>query len=358
MEDSTNDDWETAGEIPHTDLNIKKTSDLKPVTQEKSSSNSDKQTKDDNDKTLLVNFNDVSITEYLRFISRVSGKNFLFDDDDLNFKVTIMSEEPTSIENMLTALMQILRVHGLSMIEDDNNILIHRNPDIKSIGRVVTDDTEGSEKTSELVTRVFRLNTLSTENVVTMIRPMMSELAAIEILANTNHIIVTDLSKNVDLVSQLIKSVDSPASGLTLGQYFVVEGDTQSTMSLAQQIMTPIAKDQPILFIPNRGGNTIFVVASPFLVEKALSIMSHLDQSQGRTKMYDLKDLKFGHLGSDKYRQFQGWEQDESGNWIFKSDRQGKGSPKGNWYLNDKGHWIYLPEGTPFTTRIKEKSRA
>ena len=34
------------------------------------------------------------------------GKNFIFNDGDLQFNVTIISDEPTSIQNVMTALMQ------------------------------------------------------------------------------------------------------------------------------------------------------------------------------------------------------------------------------------------------------------
>src|SRR5262249_39119002 len=34
-------------------------------------------------KTLLINFNNVGIIEYIRFISRVTNRNFIFDEADL-----------------------------------------------------------------------------------------------------------------------------------------------------------------------------------------------------------------------------------------------------------------------------------
>ncbi len=51
-----------------------------------------------------VNFNNVSMIEYIRFISRISDKNFIFDEEDLLFNVTIVSQEPTSIENLMEVL--------------------------------------------------------------------------------------------------------------------------------------------------------------------------------------------------------------------------------------------------------------
>ena len=46
----------------------------------------------DQSATILINFNNVSIIEFIRFISKVSGKNFVFDENDLQFNVTIILE--------------------------------------------------------------------------------------------------------------------------------------------------------------------------------------------------------------------------------------------------------------------------
>src|SRR5262249_10137100 len=114
-------------------------------------------------KTILINFNNVAITEYLRFISRISGKNFIFDEADLQFNVTIISEEPTSIENVMTALLQELRIHDHDLIEQGNNLIIHRNTKVNSISRVVANEYDESIPGSEIITQVFRLNTLQPE---------------------------------------------------------------------------------------------------------------------------------------------------------------------------------------------------
>src|ERR1700733_3138114 len=70
------------------------------------------------EKTVLINFNNVSMIEYIRFISRITNRNFIFDESDLQFNVTIVSEEPATIDNIMTALLQELRIRDLSLIEE------------------------------------------------------------------------------------------------------------------------------------------------------------------------------------------------------------------------------------------------
>ena len=256
---------------------------------------------DNEPKGILINFNNVSIIEFIRFISRASNKNFIFDDTDLQFNVTIVSEEPTSLSNILTALMQVMRVHGLSLIEQGNNILIHNNKAVMQVSQVVDSDIPHAEgKEAELITRVFRLNTLDAEKASIIIQPLISEGALVEVLKDTGHIIVTDLSTNVNKIGFLIKSLDAPQSGLAMGQYLVVNALIDSLVNLGQKVMDPITEGKTLVFVPHIPSNSIFVVSTPFLVDRALAVLRTLDINEGETRIFSPESLHFTGTSQEK----------------------------------------------------------
>lgn len=243
---------------------------------------------------ILINFNNVSIIEFIRFISRISNKNFVFDDNDLQFNVTIISEEPTTIENIMTALIQELRIHDLTLIEQGNNLIIHKNLKVNSVSKVIAEDLPGSmDSNAEIVTQVFRLNTLDPTKAASVIRPLISDRALVEPLRESNHLIVTDVVSNVNQIGDLLKSIDAPNSGLVIGQYVARTTDIDTLLPLVQKIMQPISQDQPLTFVPYTHSNSIFIVSTPFLVERSISILQHLDQEKGRTRIIEMKELKF-----------------------------------------------------------------
>lgn len=250
-------------------------------------------------KKILINFNNVSMVEFIRFVSRVTNKNFVFNDTDLDFNVTIVSEEPTTLENIMTALMQELRIHGLVLIEQGNNLIIHNNRLINSISEVVDERgmvKEGHIQDAQLVTQVFRLNTLDAEKTMAIIQPLISDSAIVEVLKDTNHLIVTDISVNVVKIGQLLKTLDAPNSGLTIGQYVVVNGIIDSLIDLAQRVMAPIAVNRPLVFVPHTPSNSILVVSTPYIVDRTLAILSVLDANVGATRVFTQEML--GALGT------------------------------------------------------------
>ena len=314
-------------------------------------------------KKILINFNNVGILEFIRFISKISNINFVFDEQDLQFNVTIVSEEPTTIENIMAALLQELRIHDLTMMEQGNNIIIHRNLNVNGISKVVSEDLPQSAQASraEIVTRLFRLNIADADKIAAIIKPLVSSRAIVEVFKETNHIIVTDIVTNIQQIADLIRALDAPNNGLVIGQYVVRGGFIDSLIQLAQKIMLPISTDKILIFVPHRAANSIFLVSTPFLMERTIAILQYLDQNQGVTRIFDLKDLKFIPGAEGRLRVLPGgippgqfpagkWEMDGQGNWIYKlTPQQGVSSgslPQGYWTIDDQGNWRFNT-GTP-----------
>jgi type III secretion protein C len=242
----------------------------------------------------LINFPNVEIIEYIRFISQITNKNFIFKEEDLNFRVTILSEEPTSIENIIAALVQILRIHNLSLLEQGNNLLIHQNPDIKQVPKVV--DSGAGE--SGFVTRVFQLKNTSPDEVITIVQSMSSKDSIVQVSKETNHLIVTDIGRNVDQVAALIERIDAPGSILEVNIYEVQYAHPDSLINTSGQILAPFTETSPLVMVPEHRSNSIYIVSTPYLVKKAIALLRSLDIP---TEKQEQEELPIGHIDSTNF---------------------------------------------------------
>ncbi|MEM1282902.1 MAG: secretin N-terminal domain-containing protein [Chlamydiota bacterium] len=315
---------------------------------------------DPDQNTILINFNNVNIIELIRFISKVSERNFYFNEEELDFQVTIISEEPTTIENVLMALMQELRIHNFEMMEQGDDIIIHSNANVQAPGVIRAESLpETMVQDADIVTQVFRLNTANATNVASMIQSMLSSNAIIEVLEETNHIILTDIDANVEKIATLIKSIDAPNSSLIIGQYVVRNAFMTTLLQNAELIMQSIAPGQSITFIPHTPSNSIFIVSTPFLVERAIPILQRLDQTDGLTGIYNLDELRYvppelmrpgDVIGPGGVRAPDGTREmieiGPDGKIRLVPGQAGAGLPsqKGRWRLDSNGNWIYEPD--------------
>ncbi len=234
--------------------------------------------KDTSQNTFTINFNNVSIIEYIRFVSKIANVNFVFEDADLPFTVTILSEEPTSAKNIMSILVQILRIHDLSLLEQENNLLITKSKEVTQIPTVVSNDLpESPPHRAPLITRVFRIKNANLNTVAGIIRPMMSVSAQIEVSNETRQLIVTDITTNVEKIGALLASIDSPHSPLDVESFVAKHVLLSELIELATEIIKPFAESNPLIFVPQLESNTIFIISTPYLIERTMTILSDLD---------------------------------------------------------------------------------
>lgn len=240
----------------------------------------------------VINFNNVSITEFLRFVSRLTGKNFIFDPQVLQFPVTIISESPASLEDVMAALLQNLRIHGFFLVEEGNNFIIHMTTGINGPAGLLHTDEYGNEG-PELATAVFQISNVTPGRIAAIIRTMVSTDAIVETMDETMRIVVTDILANINKISDIIKKLDAPNSGLEIGQYVALNNSPAALINVAQRIVVPLAADKTLILVPYQASNSIFIVSTPYLVEKTLSVLQSLDLNQTTFGLLNIDEMKF-----------------------------------------------------------------
>ncbi|HNA61834.1 MAG TPA: hypothetical protein PKW79_02020, partial [Rhabdochlamydiaceae bacterium] len=239
-----------------------------------------------NKDTYTINFNNVSIIEYIRFTSKITNLNFIFNEQELQFSVSIVSEEPVTPANIMSILIQVLRINGLVVLEQDNNLLITRVRNVTQLATIVSGDLPEPAHRSPLVTRVFRIKNANLSTVGSVVKPMLSDSALLEVSAETKQLIITDITTNVDKISTLLATIDSPHTSLEIDTYVAQNVSLDALIPLAKEIITPFSEGNPITFVPQADTSTIFIISTPYLIERTLTVLEDLD-----TPTKDRKDL-------------------------------------------------------------------
>jgi len=233
----------------------------------------------DGEDTYIINFNSVPIVEYLRFVGKIANVNFQFEERELDFNVSVMADDPLTVPNIVSALIQTLRARGFSVLEQDNNLLITASREVNQIATIVTPESKDKGEKAPIVTRVFRIENANLSSVATILRPMLSSRAMIDTSAETRQLIVTDITTNVDKVATLIHSLDIAHSTLDIDVYKVRHMSAMELVLLAEQIVKPFAGENPLIFVPQTETNSVFIVSTPNLIERSVEVMEDLDQT-------------------------------------------------------------------------------
>ncbi len=243
------------------------------------------------DREYTLNYDNIPVIELLRIISEISNTNFVFDNQDINFNISIVSKETSDVNELLASLLQILRMHGLSVVEQGKNVLIYRSGMLSSgqggqaggnlakVSTIVTDDNFADAEELPIITRVFRLYNLNPSQVVNIVRPLLSGDAIVEASEETRHLIVSDITANVDKIGDLIEALDSPNNAFDVAQYKVKSAYPAALITYAREILAPLSQQNPVQLIAQPSSHTIFIVSTPYLINKAIQVLTSLDTS-------------------------------------------------------------------------------
>lgn len=239
---------------------------------------------DSGEDTYIINFNNVSIIEYIRFVSRISNINFQFEEEELNFPITVISEEPLTVPNIVSALIQTLRARGFKALEQGNSLLITTSREINQIPTIVTPESAKKNKgeRAPIITRIFRIENANLASVAAIIRPMMSATAMVEISNETRQLIITDITTNVEKIATLLKTLDTPHSPLEIDVYKARHMPAKQLVEMTKEIVLPFAEESSIIMVAQTESNAIYIVSTPSLIERTMEILEDLDVQPGK----------------------------------------------------------------------------
>ncbi len=225
-----------------------------------------------------INFDNVSVIQLIKFISEIGGVNFVYNEEELKFNVTIVSEEPTRLVHVMAAFIQVLRINGFDLLEQGNNLVIAKGGSARQIATVVSQEVpleEGHVPT--IMTRVFKVKNANPVTLAGIVRPLLSNDAIIEVAEATRDIIITDITQNIEEIHKLFYTLDQPKISLDIDSYTCRNNDPEVLISLAEQILVPVSEGNPLIYVPQDTTGTVFIISTPFLIEKSLAILEDLD---------------------------------------------------------------------------------
>ena len=161
------------------------------------------------DNGYKINFENVAAKEFVKFISKISDTNILYNEEELDFNLTMISEEETTLSNLMSAFTQLLRIHGLTILEEDRNLIIHKNDGVRQIPMVVpAEKALPGNITLPIVTKVFSLQRGNVATIANLITPMLSMGALIEVANDTRQLIITDTPNSLAKIQDLLHAND------------------------------------------------------------------------------------------------------------------------------------------------------
>lgn len=161
-------------------------------------------------ETAMLNMENTDINTLISTIADKTGKNFIVDPR-VKGKVTIISHQAITRDELYQTFLSILEVHGFAAIPGDGVIKIVPDSTAKQSSiRTATNGAPGQG--DELVTRVVMVDYVNAMQLVPILRPLIPQQGHMAAFPSSNVLIVSDRADNISRIMQLIKRIDRPSN--------------------------------------------------------------------------------------------------------------------------------------------------
>src|SRR5271167_3251576 len=157
--------------------------------------------------TITMNFQNVDIPVLAKFISEITGRNFIIDES-VRGKVTIISPSKVTAEQAYSIFQSVLQVKGFTTVQAGKIIKIVPARNVRSSAALTESQIPAETKGDEYVTRMVRLKNIDAASIIGVIQPMVSHDGLVAAFPMDNTVIVTDDAYNVERLLQIIGSLD------------------------------------------------------------------------------------------------------------------------------------------------------
>ncbi|EGI75920.1 type II secretion system secretin GspD [Hylemonella gracilis] len=157
--------------------------------------------------TLTLNFVNAEIDAVARAMAALSGRPVVVDPR-VRGTINLLSDRPVGAAVAMEQFAAELRVRGFSLVEGDGGMYkVVPEADAKLLSGAVQVGADGA-RGQQVVTQVFRLRHENANNLVAVLRPLISPNNTINVSPGANALVITDYADNLRRIARIVAAMD------------------------------------------------------------------------------------------------------------------------------------------------------
>ncbi|HEV6965716.1 type II secretion system secretin GspD [Roseateles sp.] len=159
---------------------------------------------------VTLNFVNADIEAVTRAIGVMLNRQIIIDPR-VKGTVTVYSEQPVSVAEAYRNYLAALRGLGFTVVESSGFLKVLPEPDAKLQAGSVAVETS-SARGDQILTQIFRIQHENANNLVAVLRPLISPNNTINANPGNNSLVITDYADNLQRIAKIIAAMDTPGT--------------------------------------------------------------------------------------------------------------------------------------------------
>jgi general secretion pathway protein D len=162
----------------------------------------------DKERKVTVNFVDVDISSVVKFISEVTGKNFVFDDR-VKGSISVIAPSRLTVDEAFSLFTSVLELKGFTVVPSGKVYKIVPLSEAKQSGPQIVKEY-GESVNDAFITRLIALNSISSTTAMNFLQPLVSREGHISSFGPGNMLMIVDSAMNIEQILKILDSIDKP----------------------------------------------------------------------------------------------------------------------------------------------------
>lgn len=211
-------------------------------------------------KGVVLNFNEVDISTMVKFISDLTGKNFILDDR-VKGKISVYSPSKLSIEEAYNVFTSVLELKGFTVVQSGKVAKIVPSSAAKQSGFKLLPKGEQAPVNESYVAQVVKLEYITAQEAVTFLQPMVSKDGHLSAFGPGNLLLMVDSSINIRKLHGILQTIDTERTREGLEIIYLKSASAESVATTVRQWLTGSDGKSGGQPAPATGGSTTNVLA-------------------------------------------------------------------------------------------------
>ena len=236
---------------------------------------------------VTVNFVNADVEAVTRAMATMIERQIALDPR-VKGTMTLYSDQPLTVREAYLNYLSALRGLGFTMVENGGLLKVVPEAEAKLQTRHACRSVNVGVRGDQIITQIFQLNHESPNNLVAVLRPLISANNTINASLGNNSLVITDYADNLQRIAKIIAALDQPAGSdtdvVTL-KHAVASDLAPMVQRLADgggaspgQPGLPAAGGALTVLVDARSNSLILRAANPARLAIARSIIAKLDQ--------------------------------------------------------------------------------
>ena len=233
-----------------------------------------------NEASVTLSFSNADIESVASVLAKATGQTILVDPK-VKGTINLISNKPLSKGKAIDAFSTALRTSGFALVQVNGIYRVVPEADAKLISNSVSTGKTRQDG-DQVITKVFRLNYESANNLLPVLRPLVSANNTINAYPGNNTIVITDYASNIGRIGELIETIDAPASSdvQTIQLRYAIAIDVAAMLNKVLENGLAGSNDgssKTIVMADARSNSLLLRSSSPEKVRQIRSLVAKLD---------------------------------------------------------------------------------